>query len=316
MLLPGKTQAQLLFNKLNTPKRTVTGLRFPSDIDTDGTGNIIRFKIALPEGSKYLSNGKYKKAIDPRTGNASTTEYRSPNARGSIARRFSSNYVMTTTTIDLYMPPQVQSSYATEWASTELGAAGMAVDAALGLYNSNGFGDAWGKISNYFSDNAGFGVMNTAAGTVQALTPLNAKDTLAVITSTTENPYMEVLFKGVSNRTFQFTFKMIPRNAKEQQIVRDIVKEFKFHRAPEFKSDSNNAFMLFPSEFDIEFIHRSNENPWIFKISTCALTNVSINHSPEGSYASHADGSPFATEMTLEFTELAIMTKENMLMGY
>jgi len=311
-----KTAAQILQDKLETPKRQHTGLRFPADIDTDGTGNIIRFRIAMPSGSKYISNGRYKTAINASTGQRETSEYRSGDVRASIARRFPNNYVMTTTTIDLYMPPSIGASYRSEWNSTELGVAGGMVDAALGLYNSNGMGDGWEKVQRYFADNASYGIMNTAAGTIQGVTGINTKDALAVVTSTTENPYMEVLFKGVSNRIFQFTFKMIPRNAAEQETVRNIVKEFKFHSAPEFKNDGDNAYMLFPSEFDIEFIHKDKENPWLFKISTCALTNVTVNYSPEGNYASHQDGAPFATEMNLEFTELAVMTKENLEQGY
>lgn len=311
-----RNPAQAFSDKLNLPKRQHSGLRFPLDIDTDGTGNIIRFKIALPEGSKYLSNGSYKAAINGKTGERSTTVFRRHGADTSIARRFADNYVMTNTTIDLYMPPEVAATYTSEWNSESLGIAGAAVDGSLGLYNSSGMGDGWNKIKNYFSDNSGYGVMNTAAGTLQGVTSISAKDTLSVITSTTENPYMEVLFKGITNREFTFTFKMIPRNKPEQEIIKRIVHEFKFHRAPEFKNDGNNAYMIFPSEFDIQFIHKDSENPWLFKISTCALTNVTINYSPDGNYSSHSDGAPFATELTLSFMELETLTKERIKSGY
>ncbi len=307
-----KTEAQRLADKLTSPKRSHSSMRFPEDIETDGTGNIIRFKIALPEGSKYLSNGKYK-AVDASTGQSVTTEYRSSAARGSIARRMSSNYVMTTTTIDLYMPAQIQSSYQSNWKNTELGLAGKAIDAASGLWNSS---TPIADIGNYLAENAGQSAGRTLAGMAQAITPLNAKDAVEIFTSTTENPYMEVMFDGVQNRTFNFTFKFIPRNEREQETIRNIVREFVFHRAPEFKSDQNNVYMLFPSEFDIEFIHRDKQNPWLFKISTCALTNVSVNHAPDGQYASHGDGSPFSTELSLSFTELEVLTKSRHEQGF
>jgi hypothetical protein len=109
---------------------------------------------------------------------------------------------------------------------------------------------------------------------------------------------------------------MIPRSRREQESVKAIIDEFKFHRAPEFKYGSQSNYLLFPSEFDIQFLNREGENPWLFKISTCALTNMNVNYSPEGQYASHEDGSPFATEMTVEFTELEILTKESHEQGY
>lgn len=306
-----KTKSQTWYDQVKTSKREHTGLRFPSDLDTDGSGNVVRFNISLPSGSKYLSNGQYQKAIDPETGAARTSEYRSNQARGSLQRRFTGNYVRTTTSIDLYMPPQIQAQYASEWNVTELGFAGAGIDAYNGVFNSEGLGAAARKAWEATSDTAGTIALNTGASMVQTLTSINTRDAKNAYTSTAANPYMEVIFNGVQHRTFSFTFKMIPRTREEQQAVRNIVNEFKFHRAPEYKFGSNNLYMRFPSEFDITFMHRGTENPWLFRISTCALTNVSVNHSPEGQYAAHADGSPFSTELTLEFTELEILSKES-----
>jgi len=306
-----KTQSQTWFEQLQTSKREHNSLRFPSDLNTEGSGNVVRFNVSLPSGSKYLSNGDYKAAIDPATGEKQSSEFRSNQSRGSLQRRFKGNYVRTTTTIDLYMPPQIQAQYASEWNVSELGVLGAGIDAYHGVFNSDGVGAAAKKAWEATSDTAGSIAMNTSANFLQAITPLNTKDAKSAYTSTVANPYMEVIFNGVQHRTFSFTFKMIPRNREEQQAVRSIVNEFKFHRAPEYKFDSNNLYMRFPSEFDISFMHRGTENEWLFKISTCALTNMTVNHSPEGQYAAHSDGSPFATEMTLEFTELELLSKES-----
>lgn len=312
-----KTQSQTFSDKLNgtSASKTFTGLRFPENIETDGTGNIIRFKIALPKGSRYFKSGKYK-TLD-KNGEPITTDYRKDgNIRGSIARRMSDNYYMTTTTIDLYMPPSIQSSYSTNWQSTELGIAGGAIDAGAALANSESFIDTAKKIGNYFTESFGESTVRTITGTIQGITPMNLKDAVEIFTTTSKNPYMEMLFRGVNNRTFTFDFKFIPRNEREQRTVKNIIQEFKFNQAPEFKYDHNNSYMLFPSEFDIQFIHKGQENNWLFKISTCALTNVTVNYSPENQYASHADGSPFSTSLTLTFTELPILSKEDHERGF
>lgn len=310
------TKAQSLYDKISTSKRSHTGLRFPLDIDTEGNLNIMRFNISLPSGSKYLGGDSYQKAVNPSTGETETSEYRTSDARGSVQRRFSTNYTRIKTTIDLFMPPQLQTSYQSDWSVSELGTLGAGADAFYGVMNNSGLGASAKEAWNVVKENAGSAALNTLAGTIQGLTPVNAKDAKAAFTGVTQNPYMEVIFNGVQHRTFSFTFKMIPRNAEEQRTIKSIVKEFKFHSAPEFKSDSNNMYMRFPSEFDITFLHKNIENPWLFKISTCALTNVEVNYSPEGQYAAHADGSPFATEMTLSFTELELMNKERLDMGY
>lgn len=311
-----KTQAQSLYDQVATDKRSHNSLRFPQDIDIDGNQNIMRFNVSLPTGSKYLANGDYQAAIDPATGESRTSEYRSTQNRGSLQRRFSKNYTRTTTTIDLFMPPEVQTSYQSDWNTTELGSIGAGIDAFMGIMNNNGIGAMSDASFEAIKQNAAQAAANTLAGTIQGLTPLNVKDAKTAFQSVVSNPYMEVIFNGVQHRTFSFTFKMIPRNAAEQRNIKDIVQEFKFHSAPEFKNDDTNLYMRFPSEFDITFIHKNQENPWLFKISTCALTNVSVNYSPEGQYAAHSDGAPFATELTLSFTELELLNKEHHRQGY
>jgi hypothetical protein len=309
------TKVQRMRAKLEDNKRKQKILRFPETLLEEGAANVMRFQINLPSGSKYLANGDYKKAIDPNTGNAQTSAFRRQNSFGSIAKNFSENYVRTTTIIDMFMPANVQTSYNADWGQEELGIVGSATDAATGLSNVSswdGAASAWSAVKNTLGESA----IRTGASAIQSLSPFNVESLRKAATSTVANPYMEVLFNGVQNRTFSFTFKMIPQNKREQDAVKAIVDEFKFHRAPEMKYGGQTNYMLFPSEFDIQFLNREGENPWLFKISTCAMTEFSINYSPEGQYASHADGSPFATEITVGFTELIVLTKESHREGY
>lgn len=313
ILNTASTKAKKYASKMTGNKRSTSRYQFPSDLDSEGSGNIIRFSFNLPSGSKYLKDGSYKKGIDPRTGK-STSTYRGDSNSRSLQRKFSQNYVRTSTYIDLFMPSQIQTSYSSDWSVSELGFVGALIDAgtSLGDMSWSNAERIWEIAKNQMTETA----KSTLAGTVQALTPLKTKDALKMYTSTVANPYMEVIFNGVSNRTFSFTFKMIPKNQSEQYMIKKIVDEFVFHRAPEIKYEQQNNFMVFPSEVDIKFIHRTTENPWLFKISSCAITNVTVNHSPEGNYSSHPDGSPFATEMTVSFIELENLTKERHRDGY
>lgn len=307
--------AQILQEKLKRNKRSQTLLKFPENLEREGHANIMRFNVNLPSGSKYISNGDYKKAIDPRTGKVLTSTFRQSKSSSTLADRFSGNYVRTTTTIDLYMPGQIQTSYISDWGQENLGAIGSLADAGMGLSSVNNWDDAssaWDVVKRSLKESAS----STSASAIQAISPLNVETLRKTASSTLSNPYMEVLFNGVQNRTFSFTFKMIPQNEREQIKIKNIVDEFKFHRAPEFKYSGQSNYMLFPSEFDIQFLNNQGENPWLFKISTCALTNFTINYTPDGQYATRNDGSPFATEITLEFTELLSLTKESHKEGY
>ncbi len=309
------TSAQIKNSKANTEKRSLTSLRFPHDLDFEGNGSVIRFNINIPEGSKYLAGGEYTSYIDPVTNQKSTSNFRKPTSE-SIAKRFSSNYVRTTTVIDMFMPHDLNTSYQSNWNVEELGIIGSGIDAGVGVseYGANldDVGEAWNVIKKSVPEM----LANTLAGTADALSPFNAKGAKKFIDQTVANPYIEVLFGGVENRTFSFTFKMTPRNADEQKTIKDIIKEFKFHRAPETKIQGLSNYWIFPSEFDIKLMYKGLDNPWLFKISTCALTNVTVSYSGDGDFKTRADGSPFTTVMTLQFTELEQLTKEHHAEGY
>lgn len=303
-----------LIQTLQGDKRKLSELKFPLNLDTEGTGNVIRFTMNLPSRSTYLSNGQYKTERDPATGKEKTSVV-NRSGSNSLRKRFSHAYKRTTSQIDLFMPAQIRSSYQSDWGQEELGVAGSVVDAAYGISGINdmeGAKEAWGVIKNTIPE----ALFNTLSSAGSILTQTNVKGARKLASNTMVNPYVEVLFNGIQNRTFSFTFKLIPRNSKEQSVIRDIVNEFKFHRAPELKFSSQSNYWLFPSTFDISFLNRQGENPWLFKISTCALTNFSVDYSPDGSNASHADGAPFAVEMTMEFTELEQIDKRRAKEGY
>lgn len=308
------TKALNYLKKIETPKKSQVSLQFPQDLGVEGHDSSIRFYIFAPTGSKHLS-GASKNAVTPVSGGPVTSNYRQPGSNSSsIARRFSDNVVNTGIVISLFMPPQIQSSYTTNWSSEELGMVGAGIDAWFGsdFRSWEGWEKSWEVIKNTLGQSA----LRTATSAIQALTPLNAESARRKVQGVINNPYMEVIFNGIENRRFSFTFKMIPRNAKEQETIKSIVDEFKFHRAPELKFEGQSNYWLFPSEFDIEFHNKYGQNPWLFKISTCALTNCTVNYVPTGEYATFEDGSPLATELTLEFTELEVLTKERLREGY
>lgn len=302
-----KTKAQLMQEKLNTNKRKAYEVKkFPLDIENEGTGDIMLININVNEGSKYIGN-RYTVVDDqPVVQQRNST---------SLRKKLSNQTVRINSAIALPIPSNLTASYDADWSSTELGTIGSIADAFTGigeLTENNFASEIWKRIKQSGTDVA----TNTLAGTVQALSPLNVKDLKNLATSQISNPYAEVLFNGISNRTFSFTFKLIPKNAEEQQAIKAIVDELKFHRAPEVKFENQNNYWLFPSTFDIKFINKDKENPWLFKISTCAMTNFSVSPITENAWVSYADGSPFGTQITMQFTELEQLTKERIQEGF
>jgi len=143
----------------------------------------------------------------------------------------------------------------------------------------------------------------------------------ATLFGAVKNPQLELLYSTPEFRSFAFEFMFYPRSEKEAEEVQKIVQRLRFHQAPEILTGSAGYFMVPPSEFDIEFYYNGEVNPNIPKISTCALTSISIDYAPNGYRAYEVPGQispkigstgmPVAMRVNLSFRELEIMTKFN-----
>lgn len=128
------------------------------------------------------------------------------------------------------------------------------------------------------------------------------------------NPQILVLYKQTEVRRFQFSFVLIPSNETESRNIKNIIKMFRFHAAPEATYGSGR-FYFAPSTFDIEVFHKGRTNTSIPKISTCVLTSVNVNYAPRG-WATFVDGTPIVTVLELHFMEMDIMTKQKIEAGF
>ena len=112
-----------------------------------------------------------------------------------------------------------------------------------------------------------------------------AQTALKVLTKRASNPRNEFLFDGVNNRSFNFQWKLIPRSEKEAKQLRLLLEKMKLYMYPELDQSTAGNFYLFPAMFDITFMRGSEENPYLYRTSTCAMTNMIVN------YAGGASGS-------------------------
>ena len=123
------------------------------------------------------------------------------------------------------------------------------------------------------------------------------------------NPKKEQIFKGVDFRTFAFDYQFYPRSPEEAQNVLNIIEQFKYHMHPEFK-DTNNFIYVYPSEFDVFYYQGGKENLNLHRHTSCVLTEMNINYTPNGSFTAFANGMPTQINVTLAFRELALLSKE------
>ena len=93
---------------------------------------------------------------------------------------------------------------------------------------------------------------------------------------------MELAFKGINKRQFQYTFKMIPRSRAEAEEIRKIIFIFKQNMLPEFVGGNRAGRRLrVPNTFDIQYMYKGNSNEFLHHISTCVLETMSVQYGGE-----------------------------------
>lgn len=118
------------------------------------------------------------------------------------------------------------------------------------------------------------------------------------------NPNMELLFNGPQLRTFGFTFKLSPRSSREAQEVVKIIKFFKQGMSP-IRSQSN-FFLKAPHTFTLKYMMGKGrgEQKYLNKFKECALSNASVQYTPDGNYNTFTDGIMTSYSLQLTFNEL------------
>jgi hypothetical protein len=216
--------------------------------------------------------------------------------------------------IVLYTPQQLSVRYGMQWSEEDVGiAAALATNPEL-ANQLKAAGDS--MIAGNVKDGAvqgGAGIANAAKGAISSEI-LKGNAGLSAMSRSAGNPRKEQIFKGVDYRRFTFDYQFAPRDAAEAQAALNIIWLFKYHMHPEFK-DANNFIYVYPSEFDIEYFIGNRQNTSLNKISSCVLTEMNVNYSPNGVFATFPDGTPTQINVTLNFVELETLTKERIEAG-
>jgi hypothetical protein len=120
----------------------------------------------------------------------------------------------------------------------------------------------------------------------------------------------EQVFEGVDFRDHSFDYEFYPKSKDEAIMVEDICWSFKTAMLPDTYGAAEadgaaESYFNYPNIFDITYeglIQKRFED-----FLPCVLTSVSVNHSTK----MFEDGYPVATELSLSFTEIKLLTQEN-----
>jgi len=256
-------------------------------------------------------NTRSQQAAQARVTQQSTGMNRQTNQASGMFNRIGigSRHTRVCDTLILYTPAGLKTSYNVSHEGTETGMLGD----ILGADISSG-ADIVGRLKE-----VGTKLGTEIAGMALSLVPGagDLKGALQKITGMAFNPNLEMVFKGVPMREFDYSFEFAPKNKKELESAQKIINKFKYHMHPEM--GPSNDFIV-PSQFQITYMYMENRNTYIPKISKCVLKSLDLQHGDEGVFSTFAadafGAAPIYTKMVLKFAETEIMTKGTISQGF
>ena len=213
----------------------------------------------------------------------------------------------------LPMQPQLSETNAVNWSDDQLNP----VQALMGNFAAQ----AIGALADLSVDDMKAALSNLGSDVKEAIADPNNKAFIAAYfagqavganvvgrsTGLVINPNLELLFNGPNLRTFNFNFRLTPREPAESEEIRKII--FAFKRNMSVQRSKSNLFLRSPRLFKLKYIYKGEDegvqHPYLNKFKPCAMTNFQVNYTPDGSYATFDQtGSLTAYELTMSFSEV------------
>lgn len=194
--------------------------------------------------------------------------------------------------------------------------AASAIDAAA-MPTSFEEGKAMGRkmvdeAKSFFKENSrdvGKAAKQVAVGAAASLSGIEANQLLALQRGEIYNPNVELLYKGPKLRGFSFTFTFVPKSQPEARVINNIILEFKKWSAP---SDTGNGMYKVPHIWQVKYMMGGSVNPNMNAFKRAALTDVAVqNNQGMNMHMSFDDGMPIITTLSLNFTEVDVITRED-----
>jgi len=171
----------------------------------------------------------------------------------------------------------------------------------------------------------------TAVVSAASKAPLAGGNAPAVLSATAGvavNNHMALVYRGPNSfRTHTFNFSFFPKNQEESDTVQKIIRDLKNGMLPKYtgagKSNGrlSSPFFKMPRHYKLQIISRNGENNYLNdemfpknskgdKINH-VITNMTVNHDPNGVVSLHPNGAPVQTNLSLSFQETEFVTSED-----
>ena len=127
------------------------------------------------------------------------------------------------------------------------------------------------------------------------------------------NKNQQLLFNGITSRSFDFSWDIVPRSRKEAQQVKVIIRLLKQSMSPQrdgYKT-LKGLFLKSPDVFQLTYMKGKEQHPFLNAFKPTALTGMSVNYTGSGTYATYHDGNPVHLKLSLSFSELTAVYRDD-----
>ena len=221
--------------------------------------------------------------------------------------------------IFLPIPENIQDSNAVGWGDDSInGLAAAGVNAVTNTLKSGKFveglfksgKDFTGRVTGALGDKSSQDLASSFFAS-KAVNVLGGNTTLDGVLARSSgqiiNPNLELLFNGVTLRSFSFSFDLAPRDERESDTIKRMLRIFKQNMQAKKSSDGGNASGLFlrsPNVFQLNYKTGRRNHNFLHKFKPMALLNMAVNYTGGGTYATYDDTTPVHMKLDLSFQEL------------
>jgi len=228
----------------------------------------------------------------------------------------------STAVVSLYMPDSIQANYDSNYTelslTNDLGMLGTLrqIDQIADKLNFNSLADLRKSVGQLASADPSVVKLVTDLLGTNAIG--QGQDLFLKGMGYAINPQVQMIYKGISLRSFSLSFTLTPKTAQESEEIRKIVEVFKICAAPTLQatatSSTNSMFLVPPSIFNVYFMISGAENRYLPRYGDCVLKNIDVNYTPNG-WASYDSGAPVQTSLTLQFEEIEAIDRAKLKSG-
>ena len=221
--------------------------------------------------------------------------------------------------IFLPIPENIQDSNAVSWGDDSInGLAAIGMKGAMEAIKNPSLLEGAKKAGKTVI--GGIGDLAGDAGTQDAVASFFASKAVNVLGGNTTldgvlarssgqiiNPNMELLFNGVTLRSFSFSFDLAPRDERESDTIKRMLRIFKQNMQAKKSSDGGNSSGLFlrsPNVFQLNYKTGRRNHNFLHKFKPMALLNMAVNYTGAGTYTTYEDATPVHMKLDLSFQEL------------